>query len=63
MAKPKWQLRLQSLLEGNPLWILPNTTLVCSGCKPADVKGTKVTVRTCVNFAFNKCDVCHKEYR
>jgi hypothetical protein len=61
MAKPKWQERLQTLLDGNPLYMSQDGVNTCSICK-SDPKARKLTLRQVVNYGWNKCDICKKEY-
>jgi hypothetical protein len=61
-AKPKWQEKLQALLDHNPLWMLSNNRIVCSTCKSPEDRGKKLTLRQVVNYGWNTCSVCNKHY-
>jgi len=67
MPKPIWQQKLQAKLDSNPLFfrVEPNFQHVikCEKCfAPSEKKGKRVSLRECVNYSFNTCSVCKKEY-
>ena len=61
MAKPKWQERLSANLAGNPLFMREDNLITCSICK-GEEKAKKLSLRQVVNYGWNKCDICKKEY-
>ena len=61
MAKPKWQQKIQDRLDNNPLYMIDNN-IVCHNCKGARAGGKKLTLRQVVNYSWNTCCGCKRNY-